>query len=76
MNQQRDLVLSINEFCFLQSKTNGMIKENSRGPLTNYYFRQEALVNPFNPRFKKFEETTNFEKVANSYLLPLLKVGM
>ena len=23
MNRQRDLVLSTNEFCFLQSKTNG-----------------------------------------------------
>ena len=25
MNQSRDLVLSINEFCFLQNKTNGSI---------------------------------------------------
>lgn len=59
MNQQRDLVLSINEFCFLQSKTNGMIKTHV-GPLTTTISGQEALVT-FNPRTKKFEETTNFE---------------
>ena len=31
--RQRDLVLSINEFCFLQNKTNGTIKSHV-GPLT------------------------------------------
>lgn len=59
MNQQRDLVLSINEFCFLQSKTNGSIKTHV-GPLTTTISGQESLV-VFNPRSKKFEETSNFE---------------
>lgn len=65
MNQQRDLVLSINEFCFLQSKTNGMIKTHV-GPLTTTISAQESLVN-FNPRNKKFEETTNFEKAKQLF---------
>ena len=59
MNQQRDLVLSINEFCFLQSKTNGSIKTHV-GPLTTTISGQESLV-VFNPRTKKFDETSNFE---------------
>ena len=41
--QQRDLVLSINEFCFLQNKTNGSIKSQV-GPLTTTISQQEALV--------------------------------
>jgi len=28
VNRQRDLVLAINEFCFLQNKTNGSIKSH------------------------------------------------
>ena len=59
MTQQRDLVLSINEFCFLQSKTNGSIKTHV-GPLTTTISGQESLV-VFNPRTKKFDETSNFE---------------
>ena len=59
MNQQRDLVLSINEFCFLQNKTNGSIRSHV-GPLTMTISAQEALVT-FNERSKKFEETSNFE---------------
>ena len=59
MNQQRDLVLSINEFCFLQNKTNGSIRSHV-GPLTMTISAQEALVT-FNERTKKFEETSNFE---------------
>ena len=59
MNQQRDLVLSINEFCFLQNKTNGSIRSHV-GPLTMTISAQEALVT-FNEKTKKFEETSNFE---------------
>ena len=59
MNQQRDLVLSINEFCFLQNKTDGTIKTHV-GPLTNTIYGQESLVT-FNSRSKKFEETSNFD---------------
>lgn len=66
MNQQRDLVLSINEFCFLQSKTNGMIKTHV-GPLTTTISGQESLVT-FNPRSKKFEETSNFEAAKQLFV--------
>ena len=59
MNQQRDLVLSINEFCFLQNKTDGTIKTHV-GPLTTTISGQESLVT-FNARSKKFEETSNFD---------------
>ena len=65
MNQQRDLVLSINEFCFLQNKTNGMIKTNV-GPMTTTISGQEALVT-FNAKTKRFEETTNFEKAKQLF---------
>ena len=55
MNQQRDLVLSINEFCFLQSQTNGHIKTHV-GPMTTTISGQETLVT-FNHKTKRFEET-------------------
>ena len=42
MNQQRDLVLSINEFCFLQNKTNGSIRSHV-GPLTTLK-RQDSYL--------------------------------
>ena len=64
--QQRDLVLSINEFCFLQNKTNGTIKSHV-GPLTMTISQQEALVT-FNTKTKKFEETTDFEKAKQLFL--------
>ena len=60
MNRQRDLVLSMNEFCFLQSKTNGAIKTYT-GPITMTISAQESLV-VFNKNTKKFEETQDFEK--------------
>ena len=41
MNRQRDLVLSVNEFCFLQSKTNGAIKTYT-GPITMTISAQES----------------------------------
>ena len=64
--QQRDLVLSINEFCFLQNKTNGTIKSHV-GPLTMTISQQEALVT-FNTKTKKFEETTDFEKAKQLFV--------
>lgn len=66
MNQQRDLVLSINEFCFLQNKTNGSIRSHV-GPLTMTISAQEALVT-FNERTKKFEETSNFEAAKQLFV--------
>ena len=66
MNQgQRDLVLAVNEFCFLQSKTNGAIKTYT-GPVTMTISAQEALV-VFNPRSKQFEETRDFGKAKQLF---------
>lgn len=65
MSRQRDLVLSINEFCFLQNKTNGSIKSHV-GPLTMTISQQEALV-VFNSKTKKFEETTDFEQAKQLF---------
>ena len=64
--QQRDLVLSINEFCFLQNKTNGSIKSQV-GPLTTTISQQEALVT-FNTKTKKFEECLDFEKAKQLFI--------
>lgn len=66
MTRQRDLVLSINEFCFLQNKTNGTIKSHV-GPLTMTISQQEALVT-FNTKTKKFEETQDFEKAKQLFV--------
>ena len=66
MNRQRDLVLASNEFCFLQSKTNGAIKTYT-GPITMTISAQEALV-VFNPKTKQFEETQDFNKAKQLFL--------
>lgn len=66
MNRQRDLVLSTNEFCFLQSKTNGAIKTYT-GPITMTISAQESLV-VFNPRTKRFEETQDFERARQIFV--------
>lgn len=66
MNRQRDLVLSVNEFCFLQSKTNGAIKTYT-GPITMTISAQESLV-VFNAKTKKFEETQDFEKAKQLFI--------
>ena len=65
MNRQRDLVLAVNEFCFLQSKTNGAIKTYT-GPITMTISAQEALV-VFNPQTKQFEETQDFNKAKQLF---------
>lgn len=66
VNRQRDVVLSINEFCFLQNKTNGNIKTHV-GPLTMTISAQEALVT-FDEKTKKFVETTDFEKAKQLFV--------
>src|SRR5574344_1804782 len=66
MNRQRDLVLSTNEFCFLQSKTNGTIKTYT-GPITMTISAQESLV-VFNAKTKKFEATQDFEKAKQLFI--------
>lgn len=66
MARQRDLVLAVNEFCFLQSKTNGAIKTYT-GPITMTISAQEALV-VFNPKTKQFEETQDFNKAKQLFM--------
>ena len=50
--RQKDLVLAPNEFCFLQSKTNGVIKTHT-GPIMMTISQQEALV-VFDTKSKQF----------------------
>ena len=66
MSRQRDLVLSANEFCFLQNKTNGTIKTYT-GPITMTISQQESLV-IFNPKTKRFEETQDFDKARQLFV--------
>ena len=66
MNRQRDLVLSVNEFCFLQSKTNGTIKTYT-GPITMTISAQESLV-VFNEKTKQFEETQDFNRAKQLFV--------
>jgi len=65
-NRQRDLVLSVNEFCFLQNKTNGTIKTYT-GPITMTISGQENLV-VFNPQTKRFTETQDFDKARQLFV--------
>lgn len=65
-NRQRDLVLSINEFCFVQNETNGTIKTHV-GPLTLTVSQQESLVT-FNEKTKKFEKTSDFEQAKQLFI--------
>lgn len=63
--RQRDLVLSTNEFCFIQSKTNGQIKTYT-GPIMVTISQQESMV-VFNNKTKRFEETGDFEKARQVF---------
>ena len=54
--RQKDLVLAPNEFCFLQSKTNGVIKTHT-GPIMMTISQQEALV-IFDTKTKQFKEVS------------------
>ena len=63
--QSRDVILSTNEFCFLQSKTNGSIKSHV-GPTTVTISQQEVLV-VFDPASKKSREVTDLEKAKQLF---------
>ena len=63
--QSRDVILSTNEFCFLQSKTNGSIKSHV-GPTTVTISQQEVLV-VFDSASKKFREVTDLEKAKQLF---------
>ena len=62
--RQKDLVLAPNEFCLLQSKTNGEIK-TCTGPIMMTISQQEALV-VFDSKSKKFKELSNFEQAKQT----------
>ena len=67
-SRQRDLVLAANEFCYLQNKTNGVIKTYT-GPITMTISAQEALV-VFDEKTKQFRETDNFEEAKQLLVSP------
>lgn len=64
--RQKDLVLAPNEFCYLQSKTNGVIKTHT-GPIMMTISQQESLV-VFDDKSKKFKETQNFEQAKQLFV--------
>lgn len=63
--RQKDLVLSTNEFVFIQSKTNGQIKTYT-GPIMVTISAQESMV-VFNEKTKRFEETSDFERARQIF---------
>ena len=67
-SRQRDLVLAANEFCFLQNKTNGVIKTHT-GPTTMTISAQETLVY-FDEKTKQFVETTDFTIAKQLFISP------
>ena len=64
--RQKDLVLAPNEFCLLQSKTNGVIK-TCTGPIMMTISQQEALV-VFDSKSKKFKELSNFDQAKQLFI--------
>ena len=64
--RQKDLVLAPNEFCLLQSKTNGVIK-TCTGPLMTTISQQEALV-VFDGKTKKFKELSNSDSAKQLFI--------
>lgn len=64
--RQKDLVLAPNEFCLLQSKTNGVIK-TCTGPLMTTISQQEALV-VFDSKSKKFKEIPNSDNAKQLFI--------
>ena len=64
--RQKDLVLAPNEFCLLQSKTNGVIK-TCTGPIMMTISQQEALV-VFDSKTKKFKELSNFDHAKQLFV--------
>ena len=67
-NQQRDIVLSPNEFIFVQSNTNGIIKTYV-GPITITISTQDTLVR-FDERTKQFVATTSVTEAKQLMILP------
>lgn len=65
MNRQKDIVLAPNEYTFVLSKTNGVIKTHT-GPMTMTISAQESLV-VFNPKSKQFVEVADIDKAKQLF---------
>ena len=65
-NYQRDIILSINEFCFVQNKSNGSIRTHT-GPIITSISGQESLV-VFDSKTKRFTETQDFEAARQLFV--------
>ena len=64
--RQKDLVLAPNEYCFLQNKTNGVIKTYT-GPIMLTISQQESLV-IFDTKSKQFKEVQNFDQAKQTFV--------
>ena len=65
---QRDIVLSPNEYVFVQNNTNGVIKTYT-GPMTVTISTQDSLVR-FNEKSKQFESCNNAREAKQLFVLP------
>ena len=65
MNRQKDIVLAPNEYTFVLSKTNGVIKSHT-GPMTMTISAQESLV-VFNSKTKQFVEVADIDKAKQLF---------
>ena len=65
-NYQRDVTLAPNQFLFLQSRTNGVIKTYT-GPYTITISGQESLV-VFDEKTKQFKETNEIEDAKQTFV--------
>lgn len=66
--QQRDIVLSPNEYVFVQNNTNGSIKTYT-GPITITISAQDSLV-VFDENSKKFKTVQNLTEAKSLFVLP------
>lgn len=66
--QQRDIVLSPNEYVFVQNNTNGSIKTYT-GPITITISAQDSLV-VFDETVKKFKTVQNLSEAKSLFVLP------
>ena len=66
--QQRDIVLSPNEYVFVQNNTNGSIKTYT-GPITITISAQDSLV-VFDEKSKKFKTVQNLTEAKSLFVLP------
>ena len=65
MNRQKDIVLAPNEYTFVLSKTNGVIKTHT-GPMTMTISAQESLV-VFDSKSKQFIEVADIDKAKRLF---------